>query len=365
MNNFLKVILVGLLLSMVCSGAYHIPSVGAKKYDTDFKARSVEDIKILALIDHGFGDNYFTIKNQLEDWGCNVTTAGVATVVQSCPNKDPNPVTSDILIAEVDQAVLAEFDCIFIPAGGHWNTLAYNMEALDLIATAYEEGLAIATLCIGSMVLANAHNIVDGVKVTNYHLSSTNMEAAGGILTNARVVTDQHIITGGSGAMRGTNAPIYQICIAIMKEVLGISYVLNTTLEPSSGSIETNFTINVETTSDFSEVFTTGFSTEISTVTAYVYLENENVTPIKTVELTDKDQDNIYSGNFTGLEAGKYYVDVEVKNHGEGLEVLRNAGSFSIVAAVPGYEFPISIICLALVSLIFIKDRRSKKKFKK
>ncbi|MFX0066613.1 MAG: hypothetical protein ACFFC7_31115 [Candidatus Hermodarchaeota archaeon] len=55
-------------------------------------------------------------------------------------------------------------------------------------------------------------------------------------------------------------------------------------------------------------------------------------------------------------------MDVEVKNHGEGLEVLRNAGSFSIVAAVPGYEFPISVICFALISLIFIKTRENKKK---
>ncbi|NHJ05241.1 MAG: hypothetical protein EAX90_10475 [Candidatus Heimdallarchaeota archaeon] len=72
-----------------------------------------EEVKVLSIIGNDFGDSYFWMKNQLETWGCNYTTAGVTSIVASCPNKPQRPVTPDILVSDVDQEILSQFDCIF------------------------------------------------------------------------------------------------------------------------------------------------------------------------------------------------------------------------------------------------------------
>ncbi|NHJ05240.1 MAG: hypothetical protein EAX90_10470 [Candidatus Heimdallarchaeota archaeon] len=65
--------------------------------------------------------------------------------------------------------------------GAHYLTLSINAEVLDLISTAYEEGLVIASICSGSVSIAYANAIVEGGKVAYFFLSTTKMQESGAI----------------------------------------------------------------------------------------------------------------------------------------------------------------------------------------
>ncbi|MFX0094342.1 MAG: DJ-1/PfpI family protein, partial [Candidatus Hodarchaeota archaeon] len=251
--NLGKLVLICLILSIVWSGSSLVASEGRSAQEEDFNFSKMNsqmgNKKILILIGNGFGYTYFDAKAYFETWGCNVTTAGLSGVVDACYNKPARNVTADVLISEIDRNQIREYDCLFIPSGGHHQILSLNQAVLNLVAMAYEEGLVVSTLCVSILVLVNVQNMLNGIKVIGHATAASAVEAAGGIIVpNARVVSDSHIITGGRGP--SSSAPTYQLCVEIMKELLGYSYVLNTTL----GQVNTNYTINVETT-DLSDFF--------------------------------------------------------------------------------------------------------------
>jgi putative intracellular protease/amidase len=174
--------------------------------------------KVIILAANGVGDTYFPAKRYFGFWGWKVTTAGLTPSVTSCLNTNPRPVPVDIVISEVTENILAEYDCVFIPSGGHWSALLNDPTTLNLILDAYNMGLIISSLCVGIRVLAAA-DIVDGIRIAYDVNSATQVTAAGGITVDARVVTDQRIVTGttGGGFTGGgaTLAPTLEVCEAI------------------------------------------------------------------------------------------------------------------------------------------------------
>ncbi|MFX0091593.1 MAG: DJ-1/PfpI family protein [Candidatus Hodarchaeota archaeon] len=333
LHKFLKLNLFILLLITLCSRTYVSEAVTKELTEPV----QVEDIKILALIDTGFGYNYYVVKDQFESWGSNFTTAAPTRTVASCPNRPQRPTTADILFSELNRGVLSEFHCIFVPSGSYWSSFSNNQAALNLITMAYEEGLIVSSMCVGPAVLARA-GVMDGVKATGHSNIHTVIQSSGAILVrDVNVVCDSRVITGGPGggfeSGGYTTAPTYQFCSTVVSAILGYSYVVNVVQAPLSGTSNTTFTINAEILppANISESLAIFNATEVREVKATIFFQNSS-SEVRTVTLTDEDQNNIYSGNFTGigLETGNYNVSIEVKDNNEVLEVARDKASFYV-----------------------------------
>jgi putative intracellular protease/amidase len=205
-----------------------------------------KDIKVMVLVASGVGITYFNATEVFESWGWVVTTAVVSATISSCHRNDPTIINSDILISEVDWYLLQQYDCIFIPSGGHWDALSSYEPTLELINTAYYSGLIISSLCVGIVVLARA-SIVNGVKIAYDANSQTYVEEAGGILIDELVVSDKRIITGGSGGgLYGGGAsvgPINETCIAIAQSLINRNFSFTLTIGLAIGFISSEILI--------------------------------------------------------------------------------------------------------------------------
>jgi putative intracellular protease/amidase len=306
---------------------------------------SPTQINALFLTSNGIGESYFIVKDQFEAWGWNVTTAGLSGNHTGCPNKDPIKVPSDILMSEITS--ISEYDCVFVASGAQHHILRARPVALNLLKAAHDEGLVVATLCVSAVIFADA-GIIDGIRVTGHSYYDDYMIAAGGIFkSDARVVSDKRIITGcgGTGGLGGhQTAPIYELCVAIAKELLGVTYVHDTSVTSSSGMLETEYQIKVELANQ-TNLPQNMNSSDASRALAYIYRTNGNYSFIKRVELSYSD--NFYSGILKNLEAGNYTFFLEVINEDGCIEVVRNTTTFSVESTFPS-------LTLLLISLIFL-----------
>ena len=318
-----------ILLVAVFSGPLLIPTADGQE---------VTDVKVLMLVTDAFGWNYFDAKEILESWGVNVTTVAYAldTDIASCYNKPPRGTTADILLPDVENDIVTEFDALFIPSGGHWAGLIGSTRVLDFVSYAHEHSVLIATTCIGNRVVAEANGIVNGSSVVDYYMSAINMRLAGAEVRDNEyeVITDNGFITGESGG--GTTgggyleAPTSEICVAIVREALGLSYVEQAEVLPLVGELGTSFSISVDVTDLDTELGSLSVvDTNITEVQARIFTE-ENRTLIDTVELTDLNGDWTFEGSFTGSIDGEYIIDIEVKDTNSTLEVEREAASFTV-----------------------------------
>ncbi|UNO39503.1 DJ-1/PfpI family protein [Streptomyces sp. MST-110588] len=81
-------------------------------------------------------------------------------------------------------------------------------ELAGLLKTAYDKpGLTVATVCGGSVVLAMA-GLIKGRHVTSHHSAMSQLEAAGAIAVDARVVDDGDLVTG-AGVTSGLDLGLY------------------------------------------------------------------------------------------------------------------------------------------------------------
>ena len=299
--------------------------------------QDVSDVKVLMLICDGFGWNYFDAKERLEDWGVNITTISnsLDTNVSSCINRPENWTIADLLLKDVDDDIASQFDVLFIPSGGQWLSLISSTRVRNFISNAYELGLIISTLCIGNRVLSESNNIVNGTNVASYVNTNTYMFIEGAIVRyGVDVVSDNRIITGGTGGGLSeggyTEAPTSEVCMAMIKEALGMSYVKKASISPLSGEIGTNFTISVDV-DDMDEEFgnLVSVDTNISDVVAKIYTK-ENRTFVASVQLEDDDMDSKYSGSFIATSVDEYVVDIEVEDTNSTLEIERELVGFII-----------------------------------
>lgn len=293
------------------------------------------DVSVLILIGNYFGWNYFDAKECLESWGVNVTTVAYSLdyEVDSCLNREPRPITVDLLLSEMTPEMLIQFDCLLVTSGGQWLALTQSEDVLNFISDAYDLGLLVASICTGTRVVAEANNIVNGSRVTYYSLSDPQMTAAGAItIIGAEAVADGSMITGGRGGGTGgggwLEAPTSEVCAEIVRSVLGISRVKEVTVTPSSGPVGTNFTIQAEI-DNLNYSLGDILSTDVKKVTARIYVF-DNRTLMDTLELSDDDSDENYTGSFVGFQNGQYSVDIEVEDSNETIEVVKELGAFEV-----------------------------------
>lgn len=354
-----KLVLVMLMLVLALAISSPLIAQSAEAVD-------VSDTKVLMLVTDGFGWNYFDARNRFESWGVNVTTVAhsVDHLVTSCTNRAPDPITVNFTISEMTPEMVAQYDCIFIPSGQHWVPLIGSTAALTFISDAFDLGLIVASVCIGTRVMAEANGIVNGSKVTFYTGSTPQMvEAGANYVLGVEAVADGCIITGGSGGGPTgggyLEAPTSEVCAEVVRQALGLSRVSESSLAPSRGQFGTNFTISavIENLNDtLGEIL----STDVQEVTARVYGFG-NRTLIDTIELTDENHDGNYTGQFIGLENGEYVIDIEVEDSNSTLEVVKEAEIFDVgieptapidvvlISAVTGGGIIIIVLVVALI----------------
>lgn len=97
--------------------------------------------------------------------------------------------------------VLGEPDLLLVPGGG-WNSdgagvrrVVEDRQLSGLVETLYEEGVTVASVCTGAMVLADA-GILEGTPATTHHTGIADLEAAADVV-DARVVDAGDVLTCG------------------------------------------------------------------------------------------------------------------------------------------------------------------------
>ncbi|MFX1579912.1 MAG: DJ-1/PfpI family protein [Promethearchaeota archaeon] len=326
----------------------------------------VSDVKVLILLTDFFGWNYFDAKDRLEAWGVNVTTAAHSLDydIVSCLNREPRPITADLLMSEMTPEMVSEFDCLLLTSGGHWQSMINSVAVMNFVSDAFDMGLTIASICTGTRMVAEANDIVNGSKVVSYTLSSPQMLEAGATpVWGMEAVADGQIITGGrGGGPTGggyLEAPTSEVCAEIVREALGLSRVTDSTLSPERGMAGTNFSITASI-NNLNDTLGVILSTGITKVTAQIY-GHGNRTLIDSIELVDNDHDGNYTGHFIAQTNGDYAIDIEVEDTNESLEVQKELEVFTIgpiptepidvlvVSAIAGGGIIIIVLVTALV----------------
>ncbi|MFW9924122.1 MAG: DJ-1/PfpI family protein [Candidatus Thorarchaeota archaeon] len=182
-----------------------------------------EEVKILCFIENGFGESYYINKDFLESYNYSIITASTSGYVYGCNNfgKDVPDTYPDILVSSISDNDILTYDCIFIPSGGHWGTVITRSRILEIIQIAHEEGILLAGICTGMIVLAYA-DVLEDVNVAKNDHALSYLLNAGANITNDDVVYDQGIITGGWGGGVGNgaeNAPNEDFCEMIKEAI--------------------------------------------------------------------------------------------------------------------------------------------------
>ncbi|MHA2021816.1 MAG: DJ-1/PfpI family protein [Candidatus Thorarchaeota archaeon] len=297
------------------------------------EADSLDEIEVLMLVATGFGGNYFDINETFVEWGAQVDTVAYSLdyEVDSCARVSRS-ITADYLVSEMTEVILSNYDCIIVPAGGHWNVLFDASPVQNLISSAYEMGLIVGSICIGNAIVADANEIVNGSKVVYYSAAWQYMTGAGAIHANARVVSHNNIVTGGTGGgfpAGYDEAPTYEVCSEIARLILRRSRVAGLILQPATGSPSTNISISVSVTDPYEDLDGVN-STEITKVEICVY-HYDNDSLASAIELAPPGGDYpSYRGNISGLAVGEYYFDIEITDSEYRLEIWDTFDSFTI-----------------------------------
>ena len=334
----------------------------------------LDDINMLVLISDGCGWNYFDVNETLVEMGVNVITIAntESHTVTSCLNREPRPITADILLSEFDLETINEYDGIVIPSGGQWAHLAGESDVNELLDTAYDNGLVVGAICIGVVTLARSDIITNGTKVASPvgYAYRPMRDTGADMISSADVVSDRRIITGGAGGGPPTgyeSAPTYELCLEMVKEITGQSYAEKISVIPNNETGALDYMINVEI-ANLSLEYPEFEIAHVQQVTAIIYPE-ANSTDTTEVELTYLPGTSQYIGNYTSSNLGKQVIDLDIMNSEWSLEVVRNAITFNVEEPEepePGEDDPLPLTLLVIggagavvivVLLVFWKRR--------
>ncbi|MDF1538993.1 MAG: DJ-1/PfpI family protein [Candidatus Thorarchaeota archaeon] len=325
---------------------------------------SCSEINALFLVGTGFGWSYFGAKSYLESWGVNVTTVSrfVSTEVQSCPNKELRPITADVLLSDFDMDHIAEYDCIYIPSGPHWQGLADSQRVKDFITAAHEARLVIATQCTGNVALARMDNLTTDTMVTDYLFANMDLLHPEAIQVDSTVVIDNRLVTGesgggyaGIGGIGVESVPIYEVCTALVRAVIGSSFVQSAIIEPLGGENAGSYTISVETTNPY-VVLPEVNTTEISVVNAVAYRRSNFSNHVASIQLSDDDHDGIYTGVIAEMQED-YIIAIEVEDDIGIFEVVRDTVRIAEFPLLTASMVVIGGFLVAIVGIVLWKKK--------
>lgn len=154
---------------------------------TLFAAKTeAQTVRLLLLMPDKYGANYFLDRDDFENFGWEVTTAGVNATVTPCPDYAGPlgcPVISvDTLVSEIQD--ISGFDVLVVSSGSGGNNscanLISNPATLQMISSAVDSGLIVGAMCSGVRVLA-ASGVLSGIHVTSNLRDSTYCTSRGAI----------------------------------------------------------------------------------------------------------------------------------------------------------------------------------------
>ena len=153
-----------------------------------------DPIQILVIVDNDYGANVPPIIERFEDFGWNVTIAGLKETVISCSFFGYTPLNTDILIPNIEDVTF--YDCVSVLPGQSHLGLLWNQTTLDLIKTAAEANVVVSGWCKAVRVLAWA-DVLDGRSVTGDTDFISEYEDAGATYMGSVLpVIDGNIVTG-------------------------------------------------------------------------------------------------------------------------------------------------------------------------
>ncbi len=141
---------------------------------------------ILAIVPHGFGVNYFLLRDVVDQYGYSVTCAGLTDTVQICgPFAAPRggvAMTVDTLISQIND--ISGYDAVVILSSTQFSgenpfvDIMGDSHTMGLIAAAAKKDMPILVSCAGVRVLA-ALNLLDGKTITGSPKYQQEYEEAG------------------------------------------------------------------------------------------------------------------------------------------------------------------------------------------
>ncbi len=153
--------------------------------------------------------------------------------------KDVNDTYTDVRVSDIADEDLGDYDCVFVPSGGHWSNVISISRMMEIIDVAHEQGLLVAGICTGMIVLAYA-DVLEGVEVAYNIHALEYLNTAGANMTGYPVVSDQGVITGGFGGGTSSGpegAPNEAFCEMIKEEIESSQAVIFSTFFIISVSI--------------------------------------------------------------------------------------------------------------------------------
>jgi putative intracellular protease/amidase len=323
----MKKLVILLVLSLVVS-----PLLSSANAQFETRVENINDIDFLVIVSDDCGWSYFIVNETLHEMGVNVITLTntESYTVTSCPSREPRPITADLLLSEFDLETIGDYDGIVIPAGGQWRYMENDTDVHELLGVAYDNGLVIGSICNGGIAMVRSEVLTNGTKVvTLFPRLLEQLNELGAVMVwNARVVSDNGIVTGDYGAFE--IAPIYEVCLEMIKTVMGYSHATNTEVVHQ---VDMQYQITVEVANLSLDL--PGFNlTDVEEIVANIYPES-NPSEIIEVELTRVPDTDQYSGNFTLLDSEKHIVDLDIMSEDSVLEVVRNAATFLDETGIP------------------------------
>lgn len=136
-------------------------------------------------------EELFTTRKVIEAAGHGVTLASTSTA--RATGMLGGTAKPDITI---EQAKAEAYDAVVFVGGSGTRALLNHKGALSLARRAHGAGKLVAAICMAPEILANA-GLLDGKKATSWKGGRDNLRARGAKVSNAPVVTDGRLITGG------------------------------------------------------------------------------------------------------------------------------------------------------------------------
>jgi len=133
-----------------------------------------DGVHALIIVPENYGLNYQLMREAIDQYGWNITLAGVKNEIQPCPPADVNidlrPIIPHLTVSEIPD--VRAYDCLIIaPATGSYfeipdshEDLIQSHEAMKLITDATDSGMPVFASCASVRVLAAA-DIIRGKKI--------------------------------------------------------------------------------------------------------------------------------------------------------------------------------------------------------
>lgn len=162
----------------------------------------INKARVLMIATNGFEQaELFEPFHALQDAGAIITLAALDTqpihgviydAASGMSNISDEYITPDISLEQVN---LDEYDALYLPGGViSPDKLRIVPKAVELVRTAAEKGMLIASICHGPWLLVEA-DVVRGKKVTGWYAIRTDLRNAGAEVLDQEVVVDGKLIT--------------------------------------------------------------------------------------------------------------------------------------------------------------------------